>query len=226
MGQMKFQEWVTLGVFLLMLFLWIFGGMYIIAFDDFFTLKDVKLLRSESTTTAMIGVSILIITGVLSWKDVVEEEGAWNTLFWFATLIMMAGFLSSLGLIGWVSEIIEASVRDIGWVYAYVTLIVGYFYSHYLFASSTAHASSMYAAFAVVGITAGVSPLPMTLSLAFASSLSACMTHYGMATGPIFYGAGYVDLVSWWKLGAMISVVHLIVWFGLGSLWWQVIGLW
>jgi len=225
MGKMTAHEWITLGVFLLMLVLWVFGGIYYIHFDDYYNIADVKLLKSESTTTALIGVSILIITGVLSWKDVTEEQGAWNTLFWFSTLLMMAGFLSKLGVIGWISGSIQESVADINWMVAYIMLILGYFYSHYFFASATAQASSMYAAFVVVGITAGVPPLMMALSLAFTTNLSACTTHYGMAPGPIFYGSGYVDLASWWKLGAIISVVHIFVWVGLGSLWWKVIGL-
>jgi len=226
MGKMSWQEWVTLMVFLLMLFLWIFGGIYLVRFDEFYNISDVLHLKSESTTTAMMGVAILVITGVLDWKDVIEEKGAWNTLFWFSTLIMMAGYLTKLGVIGWISDSIQNSVVDVHWAAAYVLLILGYFYSHYLFASSTAHASSMYAAFLGIGISSGVPPLIMALSLAFTSNLSSCITHYGMAPGPIFYGSGYVDLRSWWTLGAIISLVHLLVWGGLGFLWWKVLGLW
>lgn len=226
MGKITTHEWITFCVFILMLVLWIFGGFYIIQFDDFYNLADVQLLKSESTTTALLGVSILIITGVLDWKDVTEEQGAWNILFWFSILIMMAGYLSKLGIIGWMSGYIQSNVVNINWVAAYLLLILGYFYSHYFFASSTALVSSMYVAFLVVGVTAGVPPLMMALSLAFTTNLSSCLTHYGMATGPLFYGSGYVDLVSWWKLGAIISVFHLIVWIGLGSLWWKVIGIW
>lgn len=226
MGKMKPKEWITLGVFVLMLVLWIFGGMYFIVFDDDFTLADVQLIRAESTTTALIGVSILILTGVLSWKDVTEEEGAWNTFFWFSVLLMMAAALSKLGVIGWFSESIQAKVSTVHWISAYLFLILGFFYSHYFFASSTAHASSMYAAFTAVGIAAGAPPLLMALSLAFASNLSACLTHYGTAPGPIFYGSGYVDLTAWWKLGAVISLFHLVVWMGFGTLWWKAIGIW
>lgn len=226
MGKMTWQEWTTLGVFFLMLFLWIFGGIYIIHFDDYYNISDVMLVKSESTTTAMIGVSILMITGVLEWKDVIEEKGAWNTLFWFSTLIMMAGFLSKLGVMSWMSASIGNSVVDVHWMTAYILLMLAYFYSHYFFASSTAHASSMFPAFLGIGIGAGISPLVMALSLAFTSNLSSCVTHYGMAPGPIFYGAGYVDLRTWWVLGALISIVHLIVWGGVGFLWWKVLGLW
>lgn len=226
MGKMTLQEWIVLAVFFLMLFLWVFGGIYIIHFDEYFTFSDVELIKSDSTTTALVGVSILLLTGVLQWNDVIDEKGAWDTLFWFATLMMMAGFLSKLGVIVWMSNSMQGNVSNMHWGVIYAVLVFGYFYSHYLFASNAAHISSLFTAFAVLGISAGVPPLLMIFSLAFTSSLSACITHYGTAPGPIFFGSGYVDLRTWWKLGAIISVVHLFVWIGLGSIWWKVIGLW
>lgn len=210
MGAMSNGEKTTLGIFFLLLFLWIFGSSWGI----------------DSTSAAFAGVSILIMTGVLSWQDIISEKPAWNALFWFSALIMMASNLSKLGIIGWISSSIQENVEMIEWYWAFPILILTYFYSHYLFASSTAHISSMFAAFAMVGIVTGVPPLVMVYSLAFASSLSACLTHYGAGPAPILYGAGYVDLVDWWKLGALMSIMHIIVWFGLGMIWWYVIGLW
>ncbi|MFQ5729362.1 MAG: anion permease [Waddliaceae bacterium] len=210
MGKIKTEEWITLGVFFFLLFLWIFGSLYGI----------------DSTTAALAGVSVLLVTGVLSWNDMTSERAAWDTLFWFATLIMMASFLSRLGLIGWISTSIQESVESIPWYTAVPVLILGYFYSHYLFASITAHVSSMFAAFSVVGIVIGVPPLLMVFILAFCSNLSACITHYGTGPGPILFGSGYVGLATWWKLGGIISIIHLVVWVGIGSIWWKLIGLW
>jgi DASS family divalent anion:Na+ symporter len=39
-------------------------------------------------------------------------------------------------------------------------------------------------------------------------------------------GAGYVDQTTWWKFGFLVSVINLIIWVGVGSLWWKLIGLW
>jgi hypothetical protein len=36
----------------------------------------------------------------------------------------------------------------------------------------------------------------------------------------------YVKLADWWKLGALISVVNIIIWLGIGGLWWRILGLW
>ena len=52
------------------------------------------------------------------------------------------------------------------------------------------------------------------------------MTHYGTAAAPILFGSGNVDIGTWWRLGALISVVNITIWLGAGSLWWRLLGLW
>src|ERR1700730_5183525 len=89
MGKMHRDEWVMLGVFFLLLLLWILGD---------------QLARIDSATTALVGLSVLLIANVLTWKDILLEEGAWDTLVWFAALVMMASFLNELGLIPWLTK--------------------------------------------------------------------------------------------------------------------------
>lgn len=36
---------------------------------------------------------MLLLTGVLSWKDCLTYTPAWDTLFWFAVLVGMSGEL-------------------------------------------------------------------------------------------------------------------------------------
>ncbi len=37
------------------------------------------------------GLSVLLLTGVLKWKDCLQYPPAWDTLFWFAVLVGMSG---------------------------------------------------------------------------------------------------------------------------------------
>jgi DASS family divalent anion:Na+ symporter len=210
MGPMKRSEKILSGTFVLLLMMWIFGGQ----------------LGVSSTVTALSGWAVLLVTGVLSWQDVLDERGAWNVFIWLSTLIMMGTYLSSLGMVGWFSSSIGGLVSDVGWLPAFVVLSLTYFYSHYFFAGNTAHISSMYAAFLAVALMVGTPPLLAALVLAFFSNLFSSMTHYSTGPAPVWFGAGYVRVGDWWKLGAVISVVNIAIWYGIGGLWWKVIGLW
>lgn len=210
MGPLKKSEWSMIMVFLLILALWIFGGK----------------LGIDATTTALIGLSVLLLTSVLTWNDVKKEEGAWDTLVWFASLVMMATFLNSLGMIPWFSHLMGTAVHGLPWIWALIALALIFFYSHYFFASNTAHVSAMYAAFLGVAIAAGAPPMLAALLLGFIGNLFGCLTHYGSGPAPVFFGSGYVPQDKWWLLGFSVSVIHLIIWGVIGGLWWKVLGIW
>ena len=211
LGPIRRQEWMMLGVFVMLLVLWIFAKQ----------LGDIN-----ATTSALAGLAVLLLTGVLNWEDIKAETGAWDTLVWFAALVMMASFLNKLGMVPWFSKTMGGMVAGHGWLFAFLVLALVYFYSHYFFASNTAHVASMYAAFLGVSIAAGAPPVLAALVLAFFSNLFAGMTHYGTGPAPVLFGTGYVELGTWWRMGLLISVVNIVIWVGVGGLWWKFLGLW
>ncbi len=105
--------------------------------------------KVDATTTALIGLSLLLLTGVLSWDDILKEKSAWDTITWFAALVMMATFLNKLGLITWFSGMLESGIGHLGlgWMGASALLLLAYMYAHYMFASTTAHITAMLGAF-------------------------------------------------------------------------------
>jgi DASS family divalent anion:Na+ symporter len=210
MGPMARNERILLGVFALLLGLWIFGSTLGIA----------------TTTTALVGVGALLVTGALPWEKVLREKAAWDTLIWFAVVVMMASQLGERGLVDWFSEQVASVIGGESWLPAFLGLSLIYFYSHYFFASNTAHVSAMYAPFLAVALAVGTPPLFAALVLGFFSNLFASMTHYGTAPAPIFFGSGNVEMGTWWKLGALISLVNITIWLGIGGLWWKVLGIW
>jgi len=113
----------------------------------------------NATAVAFLGLSVVILTGVLTWDDILKEKSAWDTLVWFGVLIMMATYLNKLGLIAWFSGQIETVIggMGVGWVGAVVILTLVYLYAHYFFASTTAHITAMFGAFYGVGMTAKLS---------------------------------------------------------------------
>lgn len=52
------------------------------------------------------------------------------------------------------------------------------------------------------------------------------LTHYATGPAPIYFGAGYLTQAEWWKIGFICSIVNVICFLGVGTLWWKVIGLW
>jgi len=211
LGKMTTGEWKMVGVLVLLLTLWIFAK---------------QLGDLSPTTAALIGLCLLLLLGVLGWDDVKAETGAWDTLVWFAALVMMAGFLNKLGMVPWFSRTVGGMMDGLGWVSGFVLISLVYFYSHYFFASNTAHVASMYGAFLGVSITLGAPPMLAALVLAFFSSLFAGMTHYGTGPAPVLFGTGYVSVGAWWRYGLLISVVNILIWVGIGGLWWKLLGLW
>lgn len=210
LGPMGRSEWIMLGCFGLLIGLWILAGP----------------LGIHTTTTALLGLVVLLMTGVLTWGDVLKETGAWDTLVWFSALVMMASFLTELGLIPWFSGAVGSLFGGHGWVGAFLGLSLVYFYSHYFFASNTAHVSAMYAPFLGVALVVGTPPLLAALVLGFFSNLFSSMTHYGTGPAPVLFGSGYVEVSDWWRLGFVVSLANLAIWLGVGGLWWRLLGLW
>lgn len=210
MGPMKRNEWIMLGTFLLLIALWIAG----------------PCIPMKATVAAMVGLTILLFSGILKWKDVIEETGAWDTFIWFATLVTLSGFLNKFGLTTWFSQWVVANVSGYQWLLGFLIVSLIYFYTHYFFASIVAHIGAMYAPFLIVAIALGAPPELAALTLAFFSNLFGGLTHYGSGPAPILFGAGYVSVPTWWKLGGIVSLVNIAIWMIIGGLWWKILGLW
>jgi Sodium:sulfate symporter transmembrane region len=41
----------------------------------------------------------------------------------------------------------------------------------------------------------------------------------------VIFGSGYSELGTWWKLGALTSVINILLWLLVGGLWWKHLGL-
>lgn len=207
MGRMKWAEWVMLLVFGSVALLWMTN-------------------RFHYAAVALLGISVLLLAGVLTWDDLADEKGAWGVFIWYGGLIKMAEALSQSGIPKRFAD--SAAAFTVGWKWwiALAVLLLIYFYAHYGFASITAHATAMYTPFLVVILAAGTPPYLAVLSLAYFSNLGASLTHYGTTPAPIYFGADYLKQRTWWWVGLVTSLVTIVVWSLLGFTWWKVLGLW
>ena len=218
LGPITRGEMIMLGVFAILLVLW--AGIPAMLLGAGWAV--------DATTTAFIGLALCLITGVLTWDDVIKEKSAWDTIVWFGALVMMATFLNKLGLITWFAKSIETGIGSLGlgWMGASALLMLAYLYAHYMFASTTAHITAMFAAFYGAGLALGAPALPFALMMAAASNIMMTLTHYATGTSPVIFGSGYATLGEWWKTGAVMSVVLIVIWLVVGTTWWRVLGYW
>jgi DASS family divalent anion:Na+ symporter len=210
LGPMRRGEKLMLAVFALVAGLWMTAGLHGIHYS----------------VVALVGMALLILSGVLEWDDVLVEREAWAVFFWYGGVVRLAEALNETGLTTRLAAACGAGVAGWPWPALMVALLLVYFFAHYGFASITSHSTAMYTPFLAVMIAAGAPGPLAALLLAYLSNLSACLTHYGTTPGPILYGAGYVGQRAWWVLGLACAVGHLLVWGTLGPLWWRLLGWW
>lgn len=220
MGPVSGSEKVMLGTFALLLLLW--ANVPAMVFGPVFTL--------DPTVVAFVGLFVLIITGTITWADVLSEKSAWDTLIWFGALVMMAEQLNKTGVIKWFSDSLQTGIESagMGWEWAAVLLVLLFVFSHYFFASTTAHISAMMLAFLTVG--AALVPadylIPFLLMMVAGSTIMMTLTHYATGTSPIIFGSGYVPLGMWWRVGFVMCVIELAVYATVGTMWWKLLGYW
>lgn len=213
MGPVTGKEIIMGSTVILLLVFWIFGNK----------------LDIDSTTTAFIGLTLLILTGVLSWDDIKGEKAAWDTLIWFAALLMMAGQVNKLGVTKWlgntIGNAIEGHLCESSWVLVIIILCTVYVYLHYFFASGNAHIAALFPVFLSVAIALGVPQMIAIFALVICTNYFGSITQFANARNPLLFAEGFVPVKTWWKVGFVCSVVNLIIVFTIGLLWWKMIGL-
>ena len=192
----------------------------------FFWITKDRLHSVDTAFVALSGIAVLLITRVIDWTDIMGERNAWSTFIWYGGLVNMAMMVGETGLTKLFAERVGTLTTGMTWVAALVVIGLIYFYSHYLFASITAHVLAMFAAFLLVAIAAGAPVGLSILVLMYFSNLNAGLTHYGTTPGPIYFGTGYVKQGVWWKTGLIASIINIAIWSSVGLAWWKLLGWW
>jgi divalent anion:Na+ symporter, DASS family len=209
-GPLHRKERIALGVFTGMGLLWLTSGWH----------------GLDVTFVALLGLATLLLTGTLHWDQMTGERTAWEVFIWYGGLLKMGELLNTTGVTKVFAETVGAQFVGLPWVAVLLLVLLVYFYTHYFFASITAHMLAMFPPFVVLLIAVGVPPLVAVYSLMCLANLTAGLTHYGTTTGPILYSQDYVTFGEWWRAGFVMSVVNLAIWLTIGLAWWKVLGFW
>ncbi|HUQ87860.1 MAG TPA: DASS family sodium-coupled anion symporter [Vicinamibacterales bacterium] len=210
MGPLNRSEWITLLVFAGVGLLWLTTVWH----------------RLDVTLVALGGLAVLLVTGTMSWQTAASERSAWDVFVWYGGMLRMGELLNATGSTRVFADHVAAMFGGIPWHIVLVGILIIFFYTHYFFASITAHMLAMFPPFVAVLIGIGVPPLLAVYSLMCLANLTAGLTHYGTTTGPILFGTGYVTRTEWWRVGFFVSLANMFIWLTAGFAWWKFLGFW
>lgn len=185
-----------------------------------------SLVTGLSATAVGLGLAAyLFITKAISWQDLLRDTAAWDTLIWFGAIISLAGGLTDLGFIKWMTTSMSASVQGYDWFTTFIALGLLYIYVHYAFATASGHVAALYAPFTAVAIAAGAPPMMVALCFGIFSNLMWGNTEYGGGPGPLYFAQGYFERPRFYAINLAVVTLNVILTFVVGLAWWKIIGL-
>jgi L-tartrate/succinate antiporter len=149
-----------------------------------------------------------------------RPQQAWNTLAWFATLVALADGLNRVGFVKWFATAIAGHMSGFSPTLAMVVLVAVFFFTHYMFASITAHVTALLPVMLTVGSTVQGLPMPQfTMLLLLTLGLMGILTPYATGPSPVYYGSGYIPSGKFWQLGAIFGVIFIVALLVIGVPW-------
>lgn len=200
LGKLSRKEIVLLALVVLALALWIFGTTFV-----------------DPTTVALLVVSLLVVTGTVSWSDVLEDRPAFNTLIWFGTLVTLAGGLAQTGVVAWLATLVGPYLAALPTMAGLIGLILLFVLLHYLFASTTAHATALLPL--MLTVATKIPGLPIAtgaLALCLTLGIMGILTPYGTGPSPVYAGSGFLPGRDYWRLGAIFGAYFLLLFLLIG----------
>jgi L-tartrate/succinate antiporter len=207
MGGLTRREVTLAAQVVLALGLWIFAGNYI-----------------NATTVALLVITLMLVMGVVSWDDIISNKSAWNTLAWFATLVTLADGLNRVGFVKWFADGVGASMAGYAPFTAMLVLVLVFYFTHYLFASITAHVTALLPVMLAVGTTIpGLDMAQFSLLLCLTLGIMGMLTPYATGPSPVYYGSGYLPAKDYWRLGAIFGLLFIAAFLLIGLPWMKLI---
>jgi L-tartrate/succinate antiporter len=193
MGPLSWREYAVTAFALTAIGLWILAGPYI-----------------NATTVALAIVSLMLVTTVLAWDDIISNGEAWKALTLLATLVTLSDGLNRTGIVGWFAG--SAAGAMSAWSPSEITVgfVLVYFFSHYCFASLTAHAAAMLPILLALGSNMpGVAFEKLALLLGLTQGIMGVITPYATGPAPVYANSGYITSGEFWRLGSVFGLVFL-----------------
>ena len=202
-GPMSRNEWIMSALVVMAMFLWITGSS-----------PDVELpvLGSNyinATAVVFLVISLMLVTGVVAFADIIAEKAAWEVFFYFTSLLTLASGLNDIGFIKWVATEYAKPLAALSPTVAMVLLVALFFWIHYFFSSITSHAATVLPVVLAVG--SGIPGMPvqtLTLLCVYSLGLMGVISPYATGPAPMYFGSGYIGKADFWKFGLMFGLIY------------------
>ncbi|UJF19967.1 DASS family sodium-coupled anion symporter [Vibrio sp. SS-MA-C1-2] len=192
------QRKITLAIFALTVFMWIFS-------------KQINgFLGGISKFDTIIALSAIVLLGiarVVEWKDI-DKSTEWGVLILFGGGICLSNVLKATGASLFLAQNLSVFLDQAGMlitIIAVVTFVV--FLTE--FASNTASAALLIPVFATIAEALGISPIILSALIAVAAS---CAFMLPVATPPnaIVFGSGHIKQREMMRVGIVLNVICII----------------
>jgi L-tartrate/succinate antiporter len=208
MGPVTRSEILMAAFALLAVCLWMFGGEML-----------------DASTSALLIVSLMLVTRLISWQEVVGNSAAWNVLVLLATLVSLSDGLGRVGFIAWFAKHAAVMLTGLPMTLVLASLVAIFFLVHYMFASLTAHTSAVLPVVLTAALTVpGVPVRTVSLLLCYSLGLMGVLTPYATGPAPVYFGSGFISRADFWRLGLVFGVIFLAALLGIGLPYLSLIG--
>jgi L-tartrate/succinate antiporter len=202
-GRLSRRELMLMAIVLLSLVLWVTGSAFI-----------------SATTVAFVAISLMLITGVVTWSDITDDKRAWTTFAWLGALIALCDGLNRVGFVKWFADGIAPHMGGYSPRMAMIILLAIFFLAHYFFASVDAYTSALLPVILLTGAAIpGVPVKEFALLLCMELGIMGIITPFADAASPIYANSGYLPAKDYWRLGTIFGALFLFFFLALGVPW-------
>ncbi|PVU95984.1 hypothetical protein BB561_001451 [Smittium simulii] len=182
------------------------------------------IFKISAPIVAFLATVALMLFDVLEWNDILSNTSAWDTFFWLAIFYTLANQLSLLGISSFIGKVLSNLLSSLSPFMSMIILSIIYYYSTYLFSSTTSHIVALSGPFMEAAKFLKVNPLVFTAILGLFSSLAAVLAPYCCGCIAIYASLPYIKPNDWFKAGIFFSIVQILIVFGIGIPFYYLIG--
>jgi citrate:succinate antiporter/L-tartrate/succinate antiporter len=203
MGPPSRSEWIMVALVLLAMFLWICGS------NPTISLPWLGSNFINPTMVVFVVISVMLLTDVIEFEDIVREKSAWEVFFYFTSLLTLSAGLNEIGFIKWVAEGYARPLANVHPLAGMILLVSFFFWVHYFFSSITSHAAAVLPVVLAVGTSIpGLSVPTLTLLCVYSLGIMGVISPYATGPAPMYYGSGYIGKGDFWKFGLIFGLVY------------------